>query len=210
VYLRLKNNCLKAAGQPGSSSFEDDPSVFLAAAATSDVTFSALWGAFDPDGARVHGYLRSGGLSESDVGIDPALAQECGEKAAAALPGGRGWFGLASTSAWPAGGPLSPVGDSRVTAAVTAWSDCMKGRGFTTTSPVTFALSFNELRGASSLVSSQEIAAATTDLACKVSTNLVGIGVAVQSAYDQAYLAEHQNDLIAWRATIDQFLRDNA
>ncbi len=40
-------------------------------------------------------------------------------------------------------------------------------------------------------VTPAQIATATADLACKKSTNLVGVAVAVETAYDKQYIAAH-------------------
>lgn len=44
----------------------------------------------------------------------------------------------------------------------------------------------------------QEISMAEADMDCKETTNLVGIDMAVQAAWDEKYIAEHKQDLIQY------------
>ncbi|MDQ4504159.1 hypothetical protein [Sinomonas sp. ASV322] len=57
------------------------------------------------------------------------------------------------------------------------------------------------------MADSTEIAAAVADVQCKISTNLVGIGAALQTAYDQEYIAKHRAALDAFAADWDGYLR---
>jgi len=49
-------------------------------------------------------------------------------------------------------------------------------------------------------------AVAVADVKCKLSTNLVGVAVAVQSAYDQEYIDTHVDQLAALQVYIADFL----
>lgn len=82
--------------------------------------------------------------------------------------------------------------DSRVTAAIRAWADCMKQKGFNYSSPQ--ALS-TEAWGAS--VTQREIDTAKADVACTRQSNLAGIAFAVQSALQQQQISGHQQQLQA-------------
>lgn len=106
----------------------------------------------------------------------------------------------------PDHGPHSAVDDPRVVAAYAAWSSCMKAEGYRYATP-------QEAIGDPSLVpetvkengasvvrhSAAELAHATADVRCKTSTNLVGIAVTVQAAYDDLYIAGHRDALRDYR-----------
>lgn len=80
----------------------------------------------------------------------------------------------------------------------------MKAKGFALDSPLsaTIAAWYREKPA-----SAEQIAAATADVQCKISTNLVGIGVALQAAYDQQYIDAHRAELDAFLAQRDRYLR---
>ncbi|WP_433455201.1 hypothetical protein ACQPXS_44840 [Streptomyces sp. CA-142005] len=82
------------------------------------------------------------------------------------------------------------MSDPRVTKVFSAWSACMNARGFRMTTPMDEVPSSN---GATP--SRSEIAQARADVACKARTNLVGVWFAVESAYEQAAIAEHRAEL---------------
>ncbi|MCL2483519.1 MAG: hypothetical protein FWF43_08935, partial [Propionibacteriaceae bacterium] len=48
------------------------------------------------------------------------------------------------------------------------------------------------------------------DMNCKISTNLVGVAVAVQSAYDQVYIDSHRDALNTWKQKLDALLSGTA
>ena len=106
----------------------------------------------------------------------------------------------------PNGGPTVPVEDSRYAVAVLDWKKCMAGQGFHYGTPFDAIAEFVEERSASS----RQIAAATADIECKISTNLVGVGLAVQSAYDERYIAANLPALTALADQIDSAVRDGA
>lgn len=80
----------------------------------------------------------------------------------------------------------------------------MKEKGFSFESPID-AIGDPAWQGGS--VTAEQISAAVADVDCKISTNLVGIGVAVQSAYDQRYIDEHRAEPDAFVADRDSYLR---
>ncbi|MFI2206680.1 hypothetical protein ACH47Z_39340 [Streptomyces sp. NPDC020192] len=96
----------------------------------------------------------------------------------------------ADALAMPGGGPKEPVRDPRVVDADHQWSACMKAHGFVYATP---ADAYTDPRWRTPAMSSHgsvthsraELATATTDMACKQSTNFMGITVAVQSGYDK-------------------------
>lgn len=116
----------------------------------------------------------------------------------------------------PEGGPVMPMTDSRWVVAVKEWRACMAGRGYPDATLMSGDMSDtagarrgesdteHEQRGESKAA---EIARAVADVQCKISTNLVGKGVAIQSAYDSYYIGRHQSELNAFIADRDKFLR---
>ncbi|GAA2136585.1 hypothetical protein GCM10009760_16240 [Kitasatospora kazusensis] len=112
----------------------------------------------------------------------------------------------------PDGGPTVSATDPRLLAADARWSDCMKTRGFSYASP--WAAYFDPKwrsvprgPGAVSVTHTPaEVATATADLACKLSTNLVGVAVAVETAYDEQYIASHAAALSAFKRSLDDRL----
>ncbi|MEV7597231.1 hypothetical protein AB0O91_07530 [Kitasatospora sp. NPDC089797] len=116
-------------------------------------------------------------------------------------------------AALPGGGPKEPLTDPRIVAADRQWSGCMKSRGFSYATP---ADAFMDPRwrdrrpapGAAVTHSPVELATATADDACKRSTNLMGIAVAVQTAYDKQYIAAHADDLAAFTRRVRQHIAD--
>jgi hypothetical protein len=105
----------------------------------------------------------------------------------------------------PDGGPTVPATDPRLVAVTSRWLMCMKARGFTYKSP---AEAFMDPRWRAKGTTpdrhtSAEIAVATADLDCKSTTNLMGISVALQTAYDQQYIKEHAQALAAFRKHLE-------
>lgn len=175
---------------------------------------SMLWGMFDPGYERKYGYhppdLGSGGSGDSPPsGIGLAVAKKCRAEAQKAMPDGLDALELIGTSALADGGPALAVDDPRVLHVHKEWSECMLQRGFTYDSPADAVTRWG--RGgpgkAKPIVSKEEIATAVADFACKKSTNLVGVCLAVQNAYDQRYIDAHRPELDARRARIADFLR---
>ena len=83
--------------------------------------------------------------------------------------------------------------DPRVKAAFADWSTCMKAKGHQYSSPFEpFGDPKFQPAG-----SAKERRTAEDDVACKASTNLVGRWYAVESAYQNALIADHKTDLTA-------------
>ncbi len=82
--------------------------------------------------------------------------------------------------------------DSRVVDGIRAWSDCMKQKGFTYSTPKALSV---EAWGPQ--VTQREIDTAKADVACTKQTNLPGIAFAVQSAIQQQQIEQHQQQLKA-------------
>lgn len=104
------------------------------------------------------------------------------------------------TSPLPDHGPQVPPTDPRLTAVDAKWSTCMADRGYHYATPVD-AIADPTWR-ASRTTTPAEIATATADIACKQATNLVGITVAIEAAYDDQYISSHTDALRAYDRTL--------
>ncbi len=83
------------------------------------------------------------------------------------------------------------LGNPRLAKAVTAWSGCMKAKGVEQKDPLT-AVSAFDLNGAPT---QRELATATADVACKQQTGVVETWREVETEYQNARIAEHQDEL---------------
>lgn len=208
---RLVQECMVDAGEAQARYIMGDSLArFVKDGVDSGVVYSRLWGFFSPSTVDQYGFHRppdaEGGFEATVTGaVDQTIGPRCERTVREATPGG-GWSSLRGTSGMPDGGPPEPIGDSRVVVTVQQWSRCMKARGYEATDPTQFMAPF--MGGPSA--SADEIAAAQADLACKADVNLIGIAVAVQSAYDELYIENHRAELEAWRDEIDAFIRQGA
>jgi hypothetical protein len=114
----------------------------------------------------------------------------------------------------PDGGPHLPLDDPRVVDATKKWSSCMAARGYHFSTPfdaMTSQVAQAPVVGTGSdqkvVHSPAEIQQATTDLACKQTTNFMGQVIAVQTAYDQQYIATHGAALAEYRTRLDGRVR---
>ncbi|GHE09074.1 hypothetical protein [Streptomyces alanosinicus] len=115
----------------------------------------------------------------------------------------------ADTSAMPGGGPKQPLNDPRVVDADHKWSACMKAHGFVYATPADAYMDplwrASAMSTRSSVTHSRaEVATATTDMACKQSTNFMGITVAVQSGYDKQYITATTAALASFKRRLDK------
>jgi hypothetical protein len=102
------------------------------------------------------------------------------------------------------------MADSRVKVVIARWSACMKNSGFSYADPFA-AVSDPRWNLDGPTPSALEIRTALTDIACKLSTNLLGVAFAVESDYqladisrDTADLARAKQDLNAEVERVDQ------
>lgn len=210
VQLSVSNRCLADHGISGTyavtgSGFD----AFVRGVIANRALRSDLWGFFSPATAASEGYQRPAGDDAGFVGTEAPpgtpddVGNACNDKSMAALSGTM-WSSFLYPRSLPAGGPEVPTTDSRWVSAVSQWSACMKAKGFALDSPLsaTIAAWYREKPA-----SAEQIAAATADVQCKISTNLVGIGVALQAAYDQQYIDAHRAELDAFLAQRDRYLR---
>ncbi len=168
---------------------------------------SSLWGFFDTTNAPRHGYQNPPEygemLMEKHSGGDVTdIIVECRHRAESGAPGNADSLAFTGEEVLPERGPPVPVNDSRYVAAVATWSTCMKERGFDYPDPRA-AISDRQWQTGDA----REVATATADIECKISTNLVGIALAVQTAYDKQYIDTHQEALAQFRSDLDTYLR---
>lgn len=98
---------------------------------------------------------------------------------------------------------ISTQSDSRVTAARSAWSSCMKDLGFAFTSPKQARVVGIEKSSSSK---SEEIRIATADVGCREKTNLTGIQTAVEAAYQERLLTANLDLVLAAKKYTDETL----
>ncbi|MGW1073459.1 hypothetical protein [Streptomyces sp. NPDC002537] len=111
-----------------------------------------------------------------------------------------------TAEALPEGGPKIPSDDPHMKAVNARWASCMKGKGFVYPSP--WAAYSSPKWGAPH--TSEEIATATADVECKLSTNLVGVAVAVEIAYGHQYIEAHTAQLAEFEKRLGDQLRTAA
>lgn len=95
--------------------------------------------------------------------------------------------------------------DSRVVAAFRSWSSCMSRLGYSYRSP----WEPNDF-GWPSPTTTEEIATATADVACKKETNVAGILLTVETAYQLREIEEHAEELAAVKSWRDERVRKAA
>ncbi len=212
-------DCYAKHGITGKYSFARNPSdlaMFINSSIRDRVVRSDLWAYFDTTNANHHGYKRPPGelgvlMAASPDGQETKFRDreaeilECIDRVRQDAPGEFDAIRLADSGSLPERGPTIPLNDSRYVEAVAKWSTCMKERGFNYSDPV--AAIGDEQWSDTETADSQEIATATADIDCKISTNLVGIALAVQTAYDKQYIDTHQEALTQFRNDLDIYLR---
>jgi hypothetical protein len=212
----LVNECAAAHGSSNRYVLGDQDDIagfrsYLADSRRYSVTRNTPWGVFDPDLMRQRGYAPgdgSGIVGRAANVDDMAILEACIQAVETISPNGR--VGMAFyVSDLPDGGSQWHPEDSRWLSAVGQWSACMSERGYNYASP-TDAVGANAIASqdpdASAAERTAALAVAVADLDCKLQTNLVGQGVAIQSAYDQIYVDSHRDALAAQQAQIAAFL----
>jgi len=104
----------------------------------------------------------------------------------------------------PDGGPKIPLTDPRLTSVIKSWSECMKVAGFSYGTPAEAFLDPRwRTRESGYKHTSLEISVATADSNCKISSNLMGVVVALEAAYDLPYIKSHVSVLEALKRKCD-------
>ncbi len=213
LQLETENRCFAEHGLTAKREQNaTDLAAFVNSSLRGRVVMASFWSFFDTTNAAQYGYKRPaedrGPLESHISGGIPAweIISTCAERSTSNTPGQAGWSEFTSeTAVLPDGGPKSAVNDSRYVSAVGNWSSCMNEKGFDYPDPLAAIgdRQWHQLETADS----QEIATATADIDCKISTNLVGIGLAVQTAYDKHYIDTHREALTQFRNDLDNYLR---
>lgn len=84
--------------------------------------------------------------------------------------------------------------DSRVVRVFAEWSKCMRAKGYSYPDPYAAA---GDQRWQTASAGPAEIAVATADVACKVETNVPGLMLAVETAYQNRAAVRHASELAA-------------
>ncbi|MFB7943829.1 hypothetical protein ACFC6L_02815 [Kitasatospora phosalacinea] len=96
--------------------------------------------------------------------------------------------------------------DSRLVKAFDEWSSCMKGKGFAYRTPMDPENDQNFL--GTPAATPQEISAAVADVECKESTNVIGIWVAVDTAYQKRAIEQHAQQLDVTKKALEAMVRN--
>lgn len=182
----------------------------------SGITHYRLYGLLDEAHARAYGYHNGETrFPERFAGDSRPISRDYANVVAAKLGGGTyqgqpipsgGCIGEARRLLAGAGPAVDPSlaeglgGDSwlrsnsdpRVLAAFHTWSRCMAGSGYSYKNPMD---ANNDDRWGADRSSKAEIAVALADVRCKKWTNLTGIRMAVDSAYQRAAILAHAQEL---------------
>jgi hypothetical protein len=94
--------------------------------------------------------------------------------------------------------------DARVTAVFSAWSACMRGKGFSYATPLAPAASFDLT---SPERSKKELQTAAADVSCQAEHNVIGVWFTVDSAFEIVLIGQQTRALAAIRQRIDDVLR---
>lgn len=205
---RLK---MRKATQQGDVPVEaSDLRAKIVAERASLVQYFPYWTMFVNDPASVTSYVETytslDPISSIETNLgDSEVLQRCWDAVSAITPNGTALSGDTSDILGD-GGPSYGSDDSRVDAAEQEWSACMKSKGFNYATPFKIQddSSISQPLNPDALARLRAVAVA--DMACKKSTNLVGVGVAVASAYEQRYIDSHRDALRAYEASVTDYL----
>jgi hypothetical protein len=202
-YLELVQTCVVEAGsdlrvglQDGSGSHLSQDFQYNRAR---EFTHSQTWGLFNPDDVQQVGYGDGRDVTLSWLEPSGPVVQDCAARVASVAPPGTPIFDR--PEALPGGGPESIMADSRYQEAEAEWAECMAENGFDYATPIeAIANNYMDPKTATAM------AVANADVACKISTNLVGKAVAIQSAYDNLYIEENRDVLQKMMADMSDFI----
>ncbi|MCL2483022.1 MAG: hypothetical protein FWF43_06340 [Propionibacteriaceae bacterium] len=189
----------------------DNLTTFMSRVRAEDKTYAPLWGFFNPDTVAQYGYARSpgnttlvgsGGVSQAYPSGDP-VATSCRDKANSVAPGGQS-MGPIVVEELPDQGPPVPTNDSRYVAVAQTWSACMAKNGFNYATPQDAIAANYQPRTDAEKATAKAVA--VLDVQCKLDTNLVGVAVAIESAYEQQYIDSHQDELAKFQTQIADYL----
>ena len=203
--LAIEDACFREAGISAGVTISDPPAVprYVDYVIRTRVTFSPIWGFFDPNTVASRGYQPADQVApfteEPPAGASPELVKTCDEQGRE-LVGGRHWAELLFPQSLPDGGPPTVETNDAIAAVNTAWSACMKEHGQAYSTPLMALTRW----ATESSASTGQIATATADVACKVSTNLVGVVASVQNQAAETYMADHADALRSYRQAVER------
>jgi hypothetical protein len=203
VFTASPTNQVEVGGPPGYEATHDELTRFVREDRHWSVTSGFVWGFFNPNVVAEHGYqppepmLVVGMYIGEDA--DP-VRDACISRVNSVIPGGDITY-LFTVSSLPDGGSQWKPDDSRILAVEQQWSACMADRGFQYATPID-AINSHYMNPSTP----EAISVAVADIQCKLETNLVGVVVAVQSAYDQQYIDAHRDKLVAVQNQISDFI----
>ncbi|GHF37557.1 hypothetical protein GCM10018790_14020 [Kitasatospora xanthocidica] len=152
------------------------------------------------------GVGRDGEQASAPTG-DPVPVGGCAKAGAAAIGGD---LPRPDEHSLPGGGPRVPTTDPRLVAAYAQWSRCMRDKGFAYADPMAAYLDPKWVAGSTggrAEHGKEEKETASADVECKKATNLVGVAVAVQSAYDSEYITSNSAQLAEFSRDLGERLR---
>jgi len=167
---------------------------FLQEGARTILVRSQIWGFYDTDKYQTYGYMPPPSIPSIIVFPNATGPADIVATCKTAGQDAVGSASAASSGSLPDGGPPIPIDDPRYQSVVRAWSKCMSSNGFDFSDP--FSAMNNA--AASPPDHARSIAMAQSDITCKNRTNLVGVAVAVDSAYQSTYIAAHLTQLDAY------------
>ncbi|MDQ1246913.1 MAG: hypothetical protein QG597_1281 [Actinomycetota bacterium] len=191
------NRCLEERSAQGRFDIPEGLPGFIEGMVTDRVVRSDLYGYFDVRNVRSTGYHRPNSEtvsieSRSLAGVPETVVEACRSSGERAVAGIVSPTDLELLSRLPGGGPGLPLRDSRYEAVVARWRTCMEEQGFSYPDPLA-AIGDRQWRVLEP--SGTEKAVAVADVECKISTNLVGVALAVQAANDERYIRTYEVQL---------------
>jgi len=172
--------------------------------------YNTLYGVFSPSTVTISGYDRYPIIRDVSwwIGTGDPIMDSCVARLNSVKPTSpeSGW--VFTDADLPDGGEPWHVSDSRMVAATQKWSECMNSSGYQYASPVDAWMAYPPVIPGSPTPAYEmdEQALAQADIQCKLQTNLVGIAVAVQSAYEQEYVDSHRDALAQMQSRIADFI----
>ncbi|NYE96308.1 hypothetical protein FHU41_002558 [Psychromicrobium silvestre] len=169
---------------------------------------SDLWGFFDPAQPAKDGYRYPSdfkGLELTKGNVPDEVFKSCDDEAKKSVSSNLGFLGYLGQEILPNGGPLIPLQDTRFASIAGQWSSCMTSEGLSYATPIS---AVSDLKWRSGTVpSKEEIAVAAADKKCKSNVNLVGSALAVQAAYDKAYIAQYKAQLDGFKTQLANLVK---
>ncbi|MFC0113980.1 hypothetical protein [Kibdelosporangium aridum] len=150
------------------------------------------YGITNADIAKAYGYHLVGQATEKLDTRQLSPAVSCIREADAILAGPAGLGEAELVGKISRDSYQSSMTDPSVTQAFTAWSECMKAKGYHHANPIEVVASFDI---DNPVVSPLELATAETDIACKHQTHLIEIWHGIEARHQSAEISKHASQL---------------